>query len=331
MVTSQGLCAKPGDRLVITDVKFERSRIVFDIDGGPDPRHRFLRHVELGSGGVSNPVLQGDNQEPVGARLSLTFKDHVPELTGAEVKALLAPLISFDVKTPVEAFTDTLPLKLKQAILDHHVLVGMSVDMVLFAMGQPDTKSREMDGQMPFEEWIYGKPPKPVEFVRINGNRVIRVEMAKVGEPPEILTKNEVDGLMRTDGTPVDPAPGTRVAKMGDIERDHDTQTTAPPPSLRKPGESLPADDDPSTRTGVMKPVRFPDQKPAGQADGANQAGTAKPAGSAPQPGQNPDAEPPVTPATVGPPLPDASQPGSGQRIRTSEASPAGFSARPAA
>ena len=60
----------------------------------------------------------------------------------------------------------------------------MSTDMVLFAKGQPQSKIREMDGQMPFEEWIYGKPPEEVEFVRINGNRVIRVEIAKVGEPP---------------------------------------------------------------------------------------------------------------------------------------------------
>ena len=57
---------------------------------------------------------------------------------------------------------------------------------------------------MPFEEWIYGKPPKDVEFVRINGNRVIRVEIAKMGETPVIFTKDEVEGLMRTDGTPLD-------------------------------------------------------------------------------------------------------------------------------
>ncbi len=32
----------------------------------------------------------------------------------------------------------------------------MNTDMVMFAKGQPTTKSREMDGQMPFEEWVYG-------------------------------------------------------------------------------------------------------------------------------------------------------------------------------
>ena len=180
-----------------------------------------------------------------GSRLTLAFNDHVPELTGAQVKALLAPLISFDVKTPIQAFTDTLPPKLKDAILNHHVLVGMSTDMVLFAKGQPQTKSREMDGQMPFEEWIYGKPPEEVDFVRINGNRVIRVEIAKMGEPPVIFTKDEVEGLMRTDGTPLEAATRTRaLSQEGDVERDPDKQApaaAAQPAQSRR--ERCPTDD----------------------------------------------------------------------------------------
>ena len=60
MVTSQGLSAKPGDRVVITDVKIEHARIIFDLNGGPDQKHRFLRHIQIGMGpDVSNPVVQG--------------------------------------------------------------------------------------------------------------------------------------------------------------------------------------------------------------------------------------------------------------------------------
>ena len=206
MITKEGTSAKPGDRLVLTDLKIENSKIIFDINGGPDRKHRFLRHVQIGTGPMMNPVVQGDDQDPQGSRLTLDFKGHMPELTGAQVKALLSPLISFDVKTPVQAFTDTLPPKLKDAILAHHVIVGMSTEMVLFALGQPQRKVREMEGQMPFEEWIYGAPPKDVEFVRINGNRVIRLEVAKMGEKPEIFDKDEVEGMMRTDGTPLAPA-----------------------------------------------------------------------------------------------------------------------------
>ena len=200
MVVSEGLSAKPGARVVITDIKIDRSRIVFDLDGGPDAKHRFLRHIQISAGPEMgdpdiDPTIANSAGDPVGSRLTLTFADHVPEITPAQVKALIAPLISFDVKSPVQAFTDTLPPELKNAILGHKVLVGMTTDMVLFAKGQPTTRTREMDGQMPFEEWIYGAPPEEVDFVRVNGNRVIRLEVARDGEALQIFTKDVVTAM----------------------------------------------------------------------------------------------------------------------------------------
>lgn len=275
MTIASGTSAKPGERLVITDVKIDKGKIVFALNGGPDFKHRFLRHVELGAGdpNYTNPVVQDNEQDPAGARVTLDFDGRIPELTAAQVKALLAPLISFDVKTPVQAFTDTLPPVLKDAILGHHVMVGMSTDMVLFAKGRPRTKTREMDGQMPFEEWIYGTPPDEVDFVRINGNRVIRLEIAKAGEPPEIFTKDVVSDLLRTDGTPaVVAANHVHVEKEGDVQHDPDREAAPAPPSLRQPGDPLPVDQQGKNgRVGVMRPVQFPKEK---------------------QPGSNPDSVP---------------------------------------
>ena len=283
MITKEGTCAKPGDRLVLTDLKIENNKIIFDINGGPDHKHRFLRHVEIGAGPMMNPVIQGNDPDPVGARLTLDFKGHMPQLTGQQVKALLAPLISFDVKTPIQAFTDTLPPKLKEAILNHHVMVGMSTQMVMFALGEPWRKVREMEGQMPFEEWIYGHPPAETQFVRINGNRVIRVEIAAIGKPPQIFEKDEVEGLMRTDGTPVTPASSnTKTVAMGDTQRNPDTQAPAAPPSLRNPGEALPQDQRPNA-PGAMKPVQFPKQKPDDYPD-ASKLPRQKPSDEADQP-----------------------------------------------
>ncbi|WP_109484461.1 hypothetical protein [Occallatibacter savannae] len=262
MVTQFGICAKPGDAVVLTDIKFDKNKMVFMINGGPDLKHRFLRHVQLGAGGAMTPMVQGgDENEPMGARLTLEFEGGVPSLTGSQVKALLAPLISFDVKTPIQAFTDTLPPKLKEAILNHDVWVGMSTDMVLFAKGQPIRKVRETEGQTPFEEWIYGQTPQPVEFVRINGNRVIRVEIAKVGEAPQVFDQDVVEGLMRSDGTPAVTVAQekTRTVQVGDVTRDPDKQAPAPPPTLVNPGEQLP--DAARNPAGQMKPVQFPKQK----------------------------------------------------------------------
>jgi len=69
----------------------------------------FLRHVQIGmgGGGRTNPVVQDDEQQPAGSRITLVFPKYTPDVTPAQIKALLAPLVSFDVKTPVQAYTDT--------------------------------------------------------------------------------------------------------------------------------------------------------------------------------------------------------------------------------
>jgi hypothetical protein len=310
MVVSEGLSARPGGRLVITDIKFDKDKIIFDLNDGPDARHRFLRHVQIGMGPEMgdpdiDPTLANQAGDPSGSRLTLTFHDHIPELTSQQVKALLAPLISFDVKTPIQAFTDTLPPELKKAILDHKVLVGMSTEMVLYAKGQPLTKSREMDGQMPFEEWIYGTPPEDVNFVRINGNRVIRLEVAKDGEPVEVFTKDVVSAMLRTDGTPVMTAQSnTRTVREGDVEIDPDKQAPAAPPSLRNPGEQIPTD---KQSTGVMRPVQMPKPHTDDQQ-------------TAEQPGANPDEQ--QAPAN-GQPAQSSGQASSASQPATSQAAPA--------
>jgi len=294
MVINSGVSAKPGDRVVITDLKVDHGKIIFQLNGGPDAKHRFLRHIEIGGNpNYTNPVVQ-DAKDPEGARLTLDFGKQVPALTGPQVKALLAPLITFDVKTPVQAYTDTLPDPLKDAILNHKVIVGMSTEMVIFAKGSPRSKSREMDGQMPFEEWIYGNPPDEVDFVRINGNRVIRVEIARNGESPEIFTKDEVSGMLRSNGAPVVAENRVKIVKEGDVQRDPNREAPAPPPSLRKDGEQLPSEQqDTKVPAGQrdrdkMRPVQMP--KPH------------------PQPGANPDTVPDAQPDSPTQPATGSSQ-----------------------
>jgi hypothetical protein len=249
-----GTAAKAGDRCVITDMKITGNSIAFLLNGGPDHKHKWLRHISIGMDpNTTTPVVQDNGQEPVGTRLTLVFPHAVPEVTGQQVEALLAPILSFGVKSPVVAYTDTLPPMLKQAILDHHVLVGMSTEMVIYALGEPQQKVREREGQMPFEEWIYGEAPKPVEFVRINGNRVIRVEVAEVGKSPVIHAENELGDYWNTV-----PNPNVHIVKLGDEDPAAEAKQSAPqaPPTLRAPGEKLPTDNDKDHPT--MGPVQFP-------------------------------------------------------------------------
>lgn len=266
MVGNEGISSKPGGRVVITDVKVDENKIIFTLNGGPDLKHRFLRHIEIGDAsgpdGQGAPIVQdsgANGQEGTGSRLTLRFKGPVPEVDGAQVKELLAPLISFGVESPTEAFANTLPAPLKKAVLEHRVLVGMTTDMVLNTLGRPEQKVRETEGQMPWEEWIYGHPPDTVTFVRINGNRVIRVEVAKPGEEMAVYTQDEVTPQMEVSGMQPD---ADHVARLGDVVRDPAKEAPAPPPTLRNPGEPLAEGTPASRREYEEKPVRFPKQNP---------------------------------------------------------------------
>ncbi len=104
--------------------------------------------------------------------------------------------------------------------------------------------------------------------------------MAKIGETPQIFTKDEVEGLMRTDGTPLAPSTSTRTVAMGDVVRDPNTQAPAAPPSLRKDGEALPQDSHQGA-PGAMRPVQFPKQKPDDQPDATDLPRDPKPAADA--------------------------------------------------
>jgi hypothetical protein len=145
---------------------------------------------------------------------------------------------------------------------------------------------------MPFEEWIYGEPPQPVQFVRFNGNRVIRVETAMVGETPVIRTQNEMGDYWNTA-----PSDNTHIVKLGDQNPADATaqNSTKAPPTLRNPGEKLPADDDKTK--AEMKPVQFP--RGTGTGTGATPAGSGSGTGSAsstPASSTTPAATPPPTP-----------------------------------
>jgi hypothetical protein len=240
-----GISSKAGDRLLISDVKIDSDKIVFLFNGGPDHKHKFLRHIEVGGGMGTAPLVQDDGQEPVGSRLTLTFDKYVPDMTPDQLRALIQPVMDFNVKTPLEAYVDTLPPKLKEAILNHHVLVGMDRKMVIYALGQPHDKVREQNNGVPFEEWIYGEAPQTTQFVRFEGTRVVRVEVANVGQDLIVRNQDETGGYIAGGDT--------HEVKMGDAapSTDADGNSKRTAPSLRLPGEELP---------GSVQPVKQPGQ-----------------------------------------------------------------------
>ena len=233
MIYEKGQSAAPGDRVVITSLDIKADRITIDFNGGPYAKHRFLRHIQLNDA----PITGDPAETATGSRITLLFEGGVPEVSGPEIKALLEPLIDFGVKTSVQAYADTLPSPLKDAIAAHEVLVGMNHRMVLAALGAPENKLREQqssDGSGRYEEWIYGHVPQTIRFVRFVGDRVTMVEIAALGKPIEIHDKDEMGGF--------NPPPLTRDVAMGDQDPDASKENKPAAPSLRLPGEPAPAD-----------------------------------------------------------------------------------------
>ena len=251
MLYQKGQSAGPGDRVLITAMSVRGNRIILDLNGGPFQKHRFLSHIQLNDSNVTAP-----QEAATGARVTLVFPNGLPDLTAPEVKALLEPVIDFGVKTSEEAYADTLPQPLRDAIAAHEVLVGMNHRMVLAALGQPESKLRErktVDGStINYEEWIYGKVPQTVKFVRFVGDRVNLLEIAELGKPLQIREKDEMAGYA--------PPPPTREIHMGDpVPVSPQDGGSAAPPSLRRPGDETVASANTSGR------VQMPPDKSSGQ------------------------------------------------------------------
>jgi hypothetical protein len=240
-----GPAVRPGDPAHISYVQIKDNHIHFDINGGPVHRKKWYQHIEIsGSSGASVPLSPTESQpNPHGSYLDVYFDKYVPEMTAAQLRDLLYPVLDFNARNKEEAYLDTVPPKVKEAIKAHHVLVGMNSEMVLHAKGKPPKKVREKDGEVDYEEWIYGEPPQDVDFVRIVGEEVVRVETMKVGGEKIVRTDKEVI-LAHPD-------------KDTEAKKEQDRPPDAP--SLRRPGEDQENAPKPSDSVNPMPPVAPPD------------------------------------------------------------------------
>jgi hypothetical protein len=262
LLYKKGAFANVGDRVAITTVMVKQDRIILDLNGGPKLKHRILRHIQI------NDMNLGpdDGAQVEGCRITLLFEGGVPEISAPEVKALLDPIIDFGVKTSEQAYADSLPEFLKDAIAQHDVLVGMNRRMVLAAMGAPDSKVRELapgSDTKHYEEWIYGHQPQTVRFVRIEDDRVTQVKVAALGQPVAVHTQNEMQGW-------ADPANIHEIAE-GDVQHEGEGDGTAKaPPSILNPGENAPGST--STRRVLLPTTPVGQGKSGRDTDGGRTA-----------------------------------------------------------
>ena len=246
-IAEYGPAAKPGDRCVITDVQIKDNQIIVELNGGSKKHQKWYQHIQVVSNAGATPIPGGPSPQSLdahGTTVTLEFDKYIPELTGDQVREMLGPVMDFKALTQAEAYEKTLPPKVKEAITNHKVLVGMDKEMVVFAKGRPPRKIRDKDeaGQ-DYEEWIYGTPPEQVEFVRFKGNEVARLEIMTVDGKKIVRTEKEVEL----------PSKETELAGQKPASK------PANAPSLRRPGEEP---EFPTTATSDHRAPRPQDQNP---------------------------------------------------------------------
>ncbi|MFZ0146143.1 MAG: hypothetical protein WAL08_17440 [Candidatus Sulfotelmatobacter sp.] len=253
-----GPAVKPGDPAHISYVQIKDDHIHFEINGGPTRHKKWYQRVEV-TGAYGTPVSGGPDDaqaNPHGTFVDLYFDKHVPEMTVAQARALLYPVLDFNAKNKEQAYLDSVPPKVKAAIQTHHVLVGMNQEMVLHAKGKPPKKDRERDGETEYEEWIYGEPPADVDFVRFVGDEVVRVEIMKVDGEKIVRTQKEV--ILEPSDTDKN-----KEAKKEPAEQ------PATPPTLRRPGEDSQDVPRPANGASPVPPMPPPDiPQPPGDPNG---------------------------------------------------------------
>jgi hypothetical protein len=246
LIAQYGPVAKTGDRVQITAVRFEHQGILFEINGGADKRKGWRDRVSVGAIGV-NPADPQD-QPPgnsiytnaSGSSVFLAIKADAAALTTDRIKDMLLPVLDFNTKSVAEAYQKNLPPLLGQAVKEHHALVGMDKEMVTYTMGRPPHRVRENRDGKDYEEWIYGEPPRDVEFIRFFEDKVVSIEEMKVNGEKVVRTEDEVGAL----GGAMNASAKNQPAAMAAPNSASPTEQTSAPPTLLRPGEKPASTDD---------------------------------------------------------------------------------------
>ncbi len=178
---SMGPAARLGDKVQITKVSLDGDHIVLEINNGLKSGQHWYDHIQAGIGGVAPVTNNSNSSASTGTNISLEFHKPMENLTAAEVKKLLAPILDFDKHSATQIYTETLPPEMKKAITEKRAVVGMNRDLVLLALGHPDHKYRETKDGVDTEDWIFGTPPGKITFVTFAGSKVVKVKEEYAG------------------------------------------------------------------------------------------------------------------------------------------------------
>jgi hypothetical protein len=169
-----GVAIRPGMPVKITRMEFKSRRVILELNGGGKKGKKWYQRIEVGMGGTTRPIAPETPTLAYGSSITLAYDGKVADLTVPQVKQMLTAVLDFDRHSPTVLYSPVVPPKIKEAIKNHQVIVGMDRDAVLSAKGAPDRRVREERNGVEQEDWIYGLPPH-VLFVTFDGDTVVKV------------------------------------------------------------------------------------------------------------------------------------------------------------
>ncbi|HEU5020982.1 MAG TPA: hypothetical protein VFT60_03800 [Bryobacteraceae bacterium] len=182
-----GNAARPGDKIQITKVTFQGDKLLFDINGGLTSGRKWYDRIQI-NGGMTGPT---SGQQPAndggpvpisgtptfGTYIVIDFGKPMENLTSAQVKKMLAPIMDFDPHSAATIYSETISPAMQKAIKEKRVTVGMTRDQVKMILGQSEHHGRETTQEGLDTEWMqFGRPPGKITFVTLAGNKVIAVK-----------------------------------------------------------------------------------------------------------------------------------------------------------
>jgi hypothetical protein len=188
-----GPAARQGDLVQITRIDFESDRLILQINNGFKGGRHWYDGVQVGGGMGGNPntvpISRNDSNAPGGTSIAILFHKPLEPIKATEIKKLLASVFDFDKHTVTEVYSESLPPETQKAIKEKKVLVGMTHEQVLLAMGHWQHKSRETDKEgNDVEDWVFGTPPGKITFVTFIGDKVTKVKESYAGLGTEVQT-----------------------------------------------------------------------------------------------------------------------------------------------
>ena len=168
----------PGKIVTITAIEFDNKSIEFEIDGGGTKKKNILSNIQIGVGGASSQTDQKKETPPArGSKVKLLFSSKLPkEMTSAEIKDLLNPVLDFTKQSLTKTGIEALPPEFQEAVKAKEARVGMDGNTVLLALGQPNRRNREKNSEgVEQEDWIYEGRGRRVTFVTFEKDVVVRV------------------------------------------------------------------------------------------------------------------------------------------------------------